>query len=178
MDPVITVIISLCMSLLFGVAAVHKLQAPVVFKAAMGDYELVPTSLLGFISISLIILELVSSILVLIPTTQPAACSLMATLLLLYATVISINLYRGRRDIDCGCNGPATTQVLSWWLVSRNLIFSGLVVLAMAPTIERSLNRMDLFTIFFGVLVASGLYMGFNQLLSQAPRLAALRSGA
>lgn len=102
----------------------------------------------------------------------------MGTLLLLYATSISINLYRGRRDIDCGCNGPATTQAISWWLVGRNLVFLGLVLIAIGPSAERSLNWLDLFTILFGVLVASGLYLGFNQLLAQAPRLAALRSSA
>jgi len=102
----------------------------------------------------------------------------MAGLLSLYAAGISINLYRGRRDIDCGCNGPASTQALSWWLVSRNLVFLGLVLLAMEPSTGRSLNWMDHFTMVSGTLVASGLYLGFNQLLGQAPRLAALRNAA
>jgi len=178
MDPVITVIISICMSLLFGMAAMHKLKAPAVFRAALDDYELIPSYLLSVSSIVLIILELSAAILLLIPRTQTAGLALTAALLSAYAAGISINLYRGRRDIDCGCNGPATTQALSWWLVSRNLVFLGLVVLAMEPAMERSLNWLDLFTIVLGILVASGLYLGFNQLLAQAPRLAALRSGA
>lgn len=99
----------------------------------------------------------------------------MALLLFVYTSGISINLYRGRRDIDCGCSGPATTQVLSWWLVFRNLVFLALVLLALVPPINRSLNWLDLFNVVLGVLVASGLYMSFNQLLNQAPRLAALR---
>ncbi len=178
MDPVITVIISICMSMLFGVAAVHKLKAPEVFKAAMEEYRLIPSNLLGIVSITLILLELISSVLILIPSGRPTGSLIMGTLLLLYATSISINLYRGRRDIDCGCNGPATTQAISWWLVGRNLVFLGLVLIAIGPSAERSLNWLDLFTILFGVLVASGLYLGFNQLLAQAPRLAALRSSA
>lgn len=178
MDPVITVIISICMSMLFGVAAMHKLKAPAVFRAAMDDYQLIPSNLLSITSILLIVLELVSAVLVLFPRTQPFGMLLMATLLFLYASGISINLYRGRRDIDCGCNGPATTQALSWWLVGRNLVFLCLVLLATVPSIDRSLNWLDLFTILFGVLVASGLYLGFNQLLAQAPRLEALRSAA
>ena len=176
MDPVITVIISICMSLLFGMAAMHKLKAPAVFRAALDDYELIPSYLLSMSSIVLIILELSAAILLLITRTQTAGLALTAALLSAYAAGISINLYRGRRDIDCGCNGPATTQALSWWLVSRNLVFLGLVVLAMEPAMERSLNWLDLFTIVLGILVASGLYLGFNQLLSQAPRLAAMRS--
>ncbi len=163
------------MSLLFAVAAMHKLKAPAVFKAAMDDYQLIPSSLLSIASNTLIILEFLSAVLVLVPITRFAGLGIMATLLFIYATGISINLYRGRRDIDCGCNGPATTQALSWWLVFRNLTFLGLVLLAMEPSIDRSLNWLDLFTILFGVLVTSGLYLGFNQLLSQAPRLTALR---
>ncbi len=176
MDPVIKIIICICMCILFGVAAIHKLKAPAVFRAAMKDYQLVPSILLSIVPMVLIFLELLSVILVLVPSAQAIGLLIMAALLLIYAGGISINLYRGRRDIDCGCNGPATTQALSWWLVARNLVFLGLVLLAVGPSIERALNWLDLFTIFFGVLVASGLYLGFNQLLAQAPRLAALRS--
>lgn len=143
----------------------------------MEDYQLIPSNLLSISSIILILLELLSAVLVLNPVSRSPGLIIMAGLLLLYASGISINLYRGRRDIDCGCNGPASTQTLSWWLVSRNLVFTGLVILAMQPAIGRSLNWLDMFTIFFAVLVASGLYLGFNQLLAQAPRLAALRSG-
>ncbi len=143
----------------------------------MEDYQLIPSNLLTISAILLIILELMSSVLVLVSLTRSAGLLIMAVLLFFYATAISINLYRGRRDIDCGCNGPATTQALSWWLVFRNLLFLGLVLLAMGPSIDRSLNWLDLFTILLAVLVASGLYLGFNQLLAQAPRLAALRSG-
>jgi len=177
MDPVITVITCISMSLLFGMAAMHKLKAPAVFKAAMDDYQLIPSILLGISSLLLILMELISAILVLIPLTRSAGLTIMAILLTLYATGISINLIKGRRNIDCGCNGPATTQALAWWLVVRKLVFVGFVLYAVGPSINRSLNWLDLFTILFGVLVTSGLYMGFNQLLAQAPRLAALRSG-
>lgn len=165
------------MCLLFGIAAIHKIKTPAIFISAIEDYQLIPSSLSSISSIGLIILELSSAFMVLIPYTRLAGLLIIAGLLSLYATAIGVNLYRGRRDIDCGCNGPATAQALSWWLVFRNLVFLGLVLLALAPSIERSLNWLDLFTIAFGVLVSSGLYLGFNQLLAQAPRLAALRVG-
>ena len=41
-----------------------------------------------------------------------------AALLFVYAAGISINLYRGRSDIDCGCGGPESAQRLSGWLIS------------------------------------------------------------
>ncbi len=178
MDPVIKATICICICILFAVAAMHKLKAPAVFRAAMEDYQLIPSKLLNISSILLIFLELLSVTMVLVPATQAIGLLLMAALLLLYAGGIGINLYRGRRDIDCSCNGPATTQALSWWLVARNLVLLGLVLLATGPSIDRSLNWLDLLTILFSVLVASGLYLGFNQLLAQAPRLAALRNSA
>lgn len=178
MDPVITVSISICMFLLFGVAAVHKLRAPAVFRSVIEEYRLIPRGLSGIASIFLVMMELLAALLVLIPVTRPAGFAAMAGLLFVYTAGISINLYRGRRDIDCGCSGPASRQALSAGLVLRNLLLLGLVVLASGPSADRPLNWLDLFVVAFGVLVASGLYLGMNQLLAQAPRLARLRSGA
>lgn len=182
MDPVITLIISICMSLLFAVAAAHKLRAVAAFRAAMDDYQLIPHRLSGFVSIFLVVTELLAAIMVLIPSTRGTGFTIMAALLLVYTAGISINLVRGRRTIDCGCSGPASRHELSGWLVLRNLILLGLVLLS--PVLQesgwpatRTLNWLDITTILFGVMVASGLYMSLNQLLAQAPRLATLRAG-
>ena len=40
----------------------------------------------------------------------PHAAAAAALLLALYAGAIGVNLARGRRDIDCGCGGPASRQ--------------------------------------------------------------------
>lgn len=178
MDPVITVSISICMSLLFGVAAAHKMRAPETFRSAIDDYRLVPRSLSGPISICLLIAESLVALMVLIPAAQVAGLAVMAGLLLLYTGAICINLNRGRRDLDCGCSGPASRHLISGWLVLRNLILLGLVLLALLPPVSRPLNWMDLLVIVFGVLTASGLYLGMNQLLAQSSRLAGLRNGA
>lgn len=178
MDPVITNIICICMALLFGVAVTHKLKAPAVFKAAMDDYQLTPPALSWLVAVGLIALELAGSVLVLLPFTRTTGLVLMAALLLVYTAGISINLLKGRRDIDCGCNGPAARQVISGWLVLRNMIFLGLVLLAALPSGQlaavRQLNWLDLLVILLAVPVASGLYLALNQLLAQAPRLHAL----
>ena len=164
------------MSLFFAVAALHKLKAPLAFKAAVRDYEVIPSYLLGIFSILLIILELLSAAMVLIPFARFIGLAMMLGLLTAYSTGIAINLFRGRRDIDCGCNGPTIVQPLSWWLVFRNLVFFGLVLIAVQPTISRPLNWLDFFTMAAAVIVSCGLYMGFSQLLAQAPRLASLQA--
>lgn len=178
MDPVIISSISICMSLLFGVAAVHKLRAPAVFRSAMEQYRLLPKRWSGRAAALLVAAEALAALLVLIPDARAVGFAAMAVLLLVYSAGIGINLYRGRRDIDCGCNGPASRQPLSGWLVLRNLSLLGLVLLAMQPAAVRPLNWLDGLVILFTVLIAGGLYLGMNQLLAQAPRMAGLRSGA
>lgn len=175
MDPVITIIVSICMSLMFGFAAVHKLKAVAVFKVTMDEYQLVPRMLSGVVAILLIVTEMLSAILVLIPAVRTTGLVIMAVLLFIYTAGISINLLRGRRDIDCGCSGPAARHELSGWLVLRNLILLSMVLLAANPLTQRPMNWLDAVVVLFSVMVASGLYMGMNQLLAQAPRLAALR---
>jgi len=183
MDPVITIIISICMSFLFSFAAAHKLRAFAAFRAATDDYQLIPRQLSGLVSVLLIVTELLAASMVLIAPTHVAGLVIMAALLLVYTAGISINLVRGRRTIDCGCSGSALRHELSGWLVLRNLVLLGLVLLSLVaqgsdwPAIKL-LNWLDITVILFGVVVASGLYMSLNQLLAQAPRLAALRAGA
>lgn len=178
MDPVITSSISICLCLLFSTAAAHKLRAPAVFRSAIDEYRLLPSRAAGVAAIFFVAAELAAALLVLIPAARPGGLAIMAGLLLVYTTGIGINLYRGRRDIDCGCNGPASRQPLSGWLVSRNLCLLGLVLLAAQPAAQRPWNWLDGVVIAFTVLIAGGLYLAMNQLLAQAPRMVSLRSGA
>lgn len=177
MDPVVTVIISICMSLLFGAAAAHKLRAQAAFRAAIEEYRLIPRAGAGAVAVFLLLVEWLAALLALIPPTQAAGLAVMAGLLCVYTLAIGINLYRGRRDIDCGCSGPASRQVLSGWLVLRNLLLLVLVLAALEPSTHRALNWLDLLVVAFGVPVASGLYLGINQLLIQLPGMTRLRSG-
>ncbi len=156
----------------------HKLKAVAVFKATMNEYQLVPRMLSGVVAVLLITAELLAAILVLVPAVRTTGLMIMAILLFIYTAGISINLLRGRRNIDCGCSGPASRHELSGWLVLRNLVLLSLVLLATNPLAHRPMNWLDVIVILFSVMVASGLYMGMNQLLAQAPRLAALRAGA
>ncbi|HLF31772.1 MAG TPA: MauE/DoxX family redox-associated membrane protein [Xanthomonadales bacterium] len=177
MDPVITVSTSICMSVLFGVAAVHKLQSLAIFRSAMDEYQLIPRSLSGIAAVFVVTAELLAALLVLIPVARAAGLMVMAGLLFVYTAGISINLLRGRRDIDCGCSSFSSRHELSGWLVLRNLLLLGLVLLAWGPASDRPLNWLDLLLIAFGVLITGGLYLSMNQLLAQAPRIARLRSG-
>jgi hypothetical protein len=178
MDPVATLIITISMSLMFATAATHKLTAWPVFRSAVNVYRLLPRRLSDLVAVILIAMEWVAAILALIPETHLTGLTIMAGLLLLYASAIGINLWRGRRDMDCGCGGPSSHHPISGWLVTRNLMLFGFVLVARIPPSSRPLNWLDVLVTGFGVLIAGGLYLGMNQLLSQAPRLARLRGHA
>jgi hypothetical protein len=49
---------------------------------------------------------------------------------MLFAAAMAINIWRGRRHIDCGCFQSALKQTLSWTLLARN---AGLTLLLVLP---------------------------------------------
>lgn len=117
----ILTITQLLLSYLFLSAAFSKIQNLAYFEQSIVDYQLLPVPLLKAGGYTLIGLELLAGIFALIPTTAIFSMLIMAGLLGLYAMAIAINLVRGRRYLDCGCNGPSNRQAITWFLVLRNL---------------------------------------------------------
>lgn len=97
-------------------------------------------------------------------------------LLTVYAAAIGINLLRGRRDIDCGCTGPATRQLLSGWLLVRNATLITLAIVGTALPTARVISAADWVLVGFAIIAAMALYAAANQLMVNAPRLDALDS--
>jgi hypothetical protein len=101
------------------------------------------------------------------------ALALLAT----YTLAIAANLARGRRDIDCGCFGPAARQPLSAALVARNAALLGVAVLALLPVQARALHPADALSIAGAVGFGALVFASANALLANAPRLRALGGG-
>jgi len=174
LDPILTMTAQFCVALLFLSAVAAKVSNFAVFRATLAEYELVPEALVGIAAAVFAGAELVVGIAALVPGSARAAMAGGALLLTLYAIAIGINLARGRRDIDCGCTGPATRQLLSGWLLVRN---GTLVVLALAGTAvsqDRGMAMADWIVVALGVTAAVALYAAVNQLMANAPRLDAL----
>ncbi|KAI2674675.1 MauE/DoxX family redox-associated membrane protein, partial [Pseudomonas sp. TNT3] len=89
----------------------------------------------------------------------------------LYAAAIGINLWRGRRDIDCGCAGPDQVQPLRPVLLLRNSVLVGLALLASVAPIVRDLNVFDGFVTLFASAVALLIYAAADGLLANSPLL-------
>jgi glucose dehydrogenase len=84
---------------------------------------------------------------------------------------MSINLARGRNDLDCGCTGPAhIPQTIGWALVIRNGV---LVIFALAtalPMTSRALSIQDISTIVLASIAVMFLYASIEQSITNQQR--------
>lgn len=173
-DPALALAARLALALLFAHAAWHKLSDLAVFRSALAGYRLLPERALGVAALALIALELAAALAL---VASRAGGALALGMLTLYTLAIAVNLARGRREIDCGCFGPAARQPLSAALVWRNLGLLALAALAWAPPTARALHWVDALSIASAVAFAALVFASLNALLANAPRLRALRGG-
>jgi hypothetical protein len=171
-DPALAIVLRAGLALLFATAAAHKLRDFGAFRDALEGYRLVPAPALGPSACGLIAAELgTAAALVLSEHGGVAAAALLG----LYSAAIALNLARGRREIDCGCFGPAMRQPLSLALVLRNLGLIALALVCLLPVGTRALGPLDALVIAAAVALAALLHGALNGLIANAPRLRALR---
>lgn len=173
-DPVVAGAGVVLFAMLLATAAWHKWSDRHDFARALGAYRLLPPDLLMPATVALAVVETALVPLLTLPATRAPAFAVAAVLLVVYAGAMAINLLRGRRDIDCGCGGPA--QRLSWALPARNAVLALLAVAWSRPgVLDRTLDWTD--HLFFVATAAAlcGLYRLADELIRQGTRLGALR---
>lgn len=158
-------------SFMFLSAGMSKLRHQTYSQQALEAYQLVPKSLTGFLNRSLASMELLLVPALILPLSQSMAVYVAALLLLVYAMAIAINLLRGRKRLDCGCNGPDSKQSISWWMVLRNL-FMTMVLLMLPIQIELASLSVYVLAIFFSaalILIRQGAQLLYKnqQLMSR-----------
>jgi hypothetical protein len=164
-DPVVSLILRAAVALLFGWSAVEKLRDVNRFREAVEGYALLPPLWVVPAGAALIAVEIGVAAGVWLPRVGSVAAIAAAALLIVYAGAIGVNLVRGRRDIDCGCGGPAGRQTISAALVVRNVVLGAAAVVAALPTAPRGLHWVDWFTAVTGVAAAALLYVAADELL-------------
>jgi hypothetical protein len=173
-DPVYSLTISAAAGLVLVQGAWQKWQQHEAFAAAMQDYELIPDVAVPSASRALIATEATIGLALLWPRSHPWALLAGIALLVMVTAAVVLNLLRGRTAISCGCGG-ASDQQISWSLVMRNGLFATLLGLAAQPWSDRQLIPLDYLTCLIGALMLAGFYAVVGQLLSNQPRLDALR---
>ncbi|MCY1281082.1 Methylamine utilization protein MauE [compost metagenome] len=170
-DPIFVIASAIPVAVILASAASHKLRAPARFADQLEDYQLLPRALVKPVSRGLPLVELAIAFALLVPASRPLAALLAAALLALYAAAIGLNLWRGRRDIDCGCSGPDQAQPLRPVLLARNATLAGLALVASLSPQARELGLFDGFVVIAASATALLIYAAAEGLLANGPRL-------
>ncbi|MGB5811188.1 MAG: MauE/DoxX family redox-associated membrane protein [Polyangiales bacterium] len=162
-DPVVSVSLRCLLAAVFVAAAWHKVSDHARFRAVLRAYRVIPGSLSDVVSWSVPLVEFLVAGGLASPSYRIAAGAA-AGVLTLYSAAIAFNLARGRRDIDCGCFGPAARVPLSGSLLARNAVLVSGALLASAPLRDRPLVWVDGLTVVLLVLVTALLWVSFWRL--------------
>ncbi len=180
-DPVVLRTCQASAAIVFGAAAVSKLMDVRRFAGALGGYGLLPLGLVRPAAWALALAELAVAVMLPLDATRTVAAFGALLLLALFAGAIGINLWRGNRDIDCGCHafgraGPARRGSLSGWHLGRVALFAALVVPVLLDAGTREVLWFDYFTVLGGLACASGLFFVIDALLANRAVAQALES--
>jgi hypothetical protein len=175
-DPVLAHACAGFVALVFLLGALDKLRGLDAFEGAIADYQLLPDAVpTRAVAWAIALVEGAAGLALLAVQTRPLGLVLGVALLAVVSGAVVINLLRGRTHIDCGCGGASGAQSLSWWLPGRNGVLALLAVIAVAPQGGRALAWLDGVTVVAATLALLALYVSFNQLRANAPRLLSLR---
>jgi uncharacterized membrane protein YphA (DoxX/SURF4 family)/thiol-disulfide isomerase/thioredoxin len=118
----ITVLLRIALSAVFGVAGVTKLIDPRGTREAVKNFG-APEPLAPVLAIILPIVELTIAAGLLFTSTSRVSALAALLVLLLFVVAISVNLARGRTH-DCHCFGQLYSRPLGWPTLVRNIIFA------------------------------------------------------
>jgi len=178
LDPAVDLTLRAALALLFGVAAAHKARDLARFRATLGEYRLLPEAVVPIAALALPAAEAAVACALAVPGLRVPGLAGAAALLALYAAAVGVNLVRGRRDLDCGCAGPAIRRPIGEWLVVRNVVVAGAALVACAPVAARPLVWVDALTVAGATVVATACWTALDRLHAHAPLAARLRRRA
>lgn len=170
-DPIFVIAAALAVAVILASAATHKLRAPARFATQLEDYQLLPQALVRPVARALPWCEVALAFALLVPAARHIAALAAAALLASYALAIAINLWRGRRDVDCGCAGPEQAQPIRPLLLARNTVLVGLALVASLAPLSRGMGVFDGFVVISASAVALLIYATADGLMANSPRL-------
>jgi uncharacterized membrane protein YphA (DoxX/SURF4 family) len=165
-DPAIGLLISLGVALLFARAVAHKLRDLPQLRETFAAYDVLPAA--APVAWLLPVLELGIAVGLLLPVCRVYAAGAALPLLLIYASAITLNLWRGRSDLSCGCGGPSERARIAPWMVIRNLVIAAATAATLLPWQSRELVFTDAVTVSFGLATLALVYQILEQLMIQA----------
>lgn len=170
--PTIDLFLQFLLAVVFGGAAISKLQNADEFHGVVRNFRLLPEQVDGAFAFALPWVELVLAASLLTGIALNVAGAVAGALLVIFAVAIAINIVRGRTEIDCGCFRQGMRQRLSWALVARNVaLCSGAFWLAAQPAWSRPAGAYDFIIAALAAASVTLIYLCANELagLRQLP---------
>jgi uncharacterized membrane protein YphA (DoxX/SURF4 family) len=115
------------LALVFLISAIGKFQDMPSFISITLDYQVLPILWARRFAIALPWLEISIALLLIFGLGTQVAAGMSIMLLLSFVIAVGLNLLRGRKNLDCGCQGGRRQQKISSRLLLRNaclLLFS------------------------------------------------------
>ena len=169
-DILLVLLADLLIGGLFLMGGIGKLADFGTFIATLDNYRLLPSSLVRFAALLIVIAELLLGLMAVLGLRwgSQAGLSGLSVLLVGYALAIAVNLLRGHRNIDCGCAGFGVTRsALDWGLVVRNVLLAAIAsLIAALPVHERVLGTIDWISGFGAFVAFALLYHAADQLIT------------
>jgi putative oxidoreductase len=116
----------LCVGGSFLYASLSKIPYPAQFAEATANYQLVPYWMLNPGSLVLPWIEFVCALFLIIGFTSRASAVLIGLLLVMFNTMVLINMYWGA-PISCGCY-DAVGEPIGWKKIVENFILLGFTI--------------------------------------------------
>lgn len=165
MDPSIELASRILGTLVFATALAGKVRGFDEWVGIVANYRLAPDLFARPLAGLIITLEALVVLLFGSGLVPRAGAALAICLLCVFAIAMTINLLRGRTEIDCGCFQPGLRQRLSVALVVRNL----LLVLVLSPSLGAASQSLSFIQWVDGIgagMVIFLLYQTFGQILA------------
>ena len=163
------VAIRVAVALILLTAAWGKARRMDDFVAVVRNYRLIPERLVTPLATLLPVVEALAGGALLADPFDQQGALLAGILFLVFALAVGVNLARGRRSIDCGCDLGGRGQPLSWRLVARNLGLVALLAFTLVPA--RPIDLAAWVAAAAAAALAFCLYLALHQLWSvAAPR--------
>ena len=168
MDPALSIWLTGSLALVLGRACLHKAADPSHFRSSLAAYEILPTPAHPLAATCLIAFEALAALSlaggIVLEGLRPIGSVAALLLLTVYSGAIALSLLRGRRDLDCGCDGPGKSRPISPALLARNAVLMAVAVLGAIPPQPRQLFAIDVFSIVFALAAFGLLYETLNHL--------------
>jgi hypothetical protein len=177
LDPAFGYLIIAAMALLFAGASVHKALGLARFAEIFAAYHVLPSAWARRLAWLIPSVEAAIALGLMWQPSRRAALFGGIVTLLSYALGLSINLLRGRLDLDCGCGMARERRKIAAWMVWRTAFLVAVLAVAALPWQSRLLSPTDVITVMGGLIVSVTLYVAVDRLLGVvAPQSMILRS--